>query len=104
MLDTNDFKQGDQDHFATLDNFNSVARAIYEQEKVDFSSNSNINYSLDYGQVNTPVKPILSFDIRKTSGNNCPSFLDFSAKHHDAEIKMCLQRFATIINSYKYSS
>lgn len=49
MSDTNDFKQGDQDHFATLDHFNSAARAVCEQEKVDFSSDGNINYGLDYG-------------------------------------------------------
>ncbi|KAJ6186517.1 mutanase [Penicillium mononematosum] len=67
-------------HFATLDHFDSVPRAVCEQEKVDFSADGNGNYGLDYGELNTPVKPILSFDIRKTSGNNCPPFPDFSPK------------------------
>lgn len=49
MSDNNDFKQGDQDHFATLNHFNSIARAACEQEKVDLSSDGNGNYGLDYG-------------------------------------------------------
>jgi hypothetical protein len=92
-----------QAHFGTLDHFNSVARSVCEQEKVDFSSDGNGNYGIDYGQLDTPVKPILFFDIRKTSGSNCHSFPDFSAKNHDAAIKTCLQNFATIINSCKSS-
>jgi len=57
--ENNDFKQeqGDQDRFGTLDHFNSIARVVCEQEKVDFSSDRNGNYGLDYGRLDTPTKP-----------------------------------------------
>ncbi|CEO58407.1 hypothetical protein PMG11_03136 [Penicillium brasilianum] len=99
MSDNNDYKQGDQDHFATLDHFNSVARDVCRQEQVNFASDTNGNYGMDYGRLDTPTKPLLFFDIRKVAGNNCPPFPDFSAQNHNEETEMCLQRFATIINS-----
>lgn len=80
ISDNNDYKQGDQAHFGTLDHFNSVARSICEQEKVDFSSDGNGNYGMDYGQLDTPVKPILFSISGKQVGANVPPSLTFLLK------------------------